>query len=390
MSLLLSNFYPKADAVLVTGNQTITGIKTFQNRPTVNGIGVLLQGEATAGGSIENAVYTTGSQTITGPKNFTARPTFNNLNLITTGDLLNLELNIEGALTSSTAFNGNRQIKRLPSLSDPAYGGTTVSGFLENMFFPYINVSLGLNAFTFKTYGFDTITSETFAGTINSTDDSITGISYMWSNTILSGPDVRTTFGNYSKSVNFASFPIIPTIYRTSTSTSDFKTRLYGTRNGVAFTQDSNTQRLRFEPAYYYGVSTNSALGVNITGLTIVNPSTYLNNAGSNYNIGGRPSFINGLQFTFNTTTPNGYIYFAYPDFQSPTESLNNWGPLNSNGGVMDSVTLFDYTAQFVDNGSTQSITLPTRSNLNYRIYRSDLLTPVNLPTTFTLNFKFV
>jgi hypothetical protein len=100
MSLLLSNFYPRADAVLVSGNQTISGVKNFserinvadirgigfggslrrfdpnsgqfysntaitldyfsrilsgnwrfQHRPTVSGIGVLLQGEAAAGGT---------------------------------------------------------------------------------------------------------------------------------------------------------------------------------------------------------------------------------------------------------------------------------------------------------------------------------------------------
>jgi hypothetical protein len=41
----------------------------FNNRPVVNGTGVLLQGEATAG-SIENVVYTTGDQTINGIKTF--------------------------------------------------------------------------------------------------------------------------------------------------------------------------------------------------------------------------------------------------------------------------------------------------------------------------------
>lgn len=45
-----------AGAVLVTGNQDITGVKNFQDRPTVNGTGVLLSGE----GSIGPTGYLTG------------------------------------------------------------------------------------------------------------------------------------------------------------------------------------------------------------------------------------------------------------------------------------------------------------------------------------------
>jgi len=56
--------------VYATGNQTISGAKTFVTRPTVNGTGVLLIGEATVGGSVSGVVYTTGNQTISGNKTF--------------------------------------------------------------------------------------------------------------------------------------------------------------------------------------------------------------------------------------------------------------------------------------------------------------------------------
>jgi hypothetical protein len=49
MSLLLSDFYPRAEAVLTTGNQTISGVKNFVVRPTVNRTGVLLSGELSPG-----------------------------------------------------------------------------------------------------------------------------------------------------------------------------------------------------------------------------------------------------------------------------------------------------------------------------------------------------
>ena len=42
------NFVDKASAVLITGDQNVSGIKNFYSRPTVNGTGVLLVGEGAA------------------------------------------------------------------------------------------------------------------------------------------------------------------------------------------------------------------------------------------------------------------------------------------------------------------------------------------------------
>tara|TARA_S200002703_G_scaffold159908_1_gene175386 strand:- start:1708 stop:3339 length:1632 start_codon:yes stop_codon:yes gene_type:complete len=53
----------------VVGDVIVSGNSSFQNRPTVNGTGVLLSGEG-GGGTIENVVFTTGDQEISGVKNF--------------------------------------------------------------------------------------------------------------------------------------------------------------------------------------------------------------------------------------------------------------------------------------------------------------------------------
>lgn len=80
----------------------------FKGRPTVNGSGVLLQGE---GGSVSvaNIVYTTGSQTISSSKNFTVRPTFNSINIPTVNEVVNLTSaqTVAGAknFTSRPQFN---------------------------------------------------------------------------------------------------------------------------------------------------------------------------------------------------------------------------------------------------------------------------------------------
>jgi hypothetical protein len=49
--------------VSLTGNQTISGVKTFASRPTVNGTGVLLSGEAVeSNGTINKMIKLTQSQ----------------------------------------------------------------------------------------------------------------------------------------------------------------------------------------------------------------------------------------------------------------------------------------------------------------------------------------
>ena len=62
-----------------TTNETISGIKTFASRPTVNGTGVLLIGESVNPATI---VYTTGNQTISGIKTFASFPTVNNTGIV--------------------------------------------------------------------------------------------------------------------------------------------------------------------------------------------------------------------------------------------------------------------------------------------------------------------
>jgi hypothetical protein len=67
--LVDGNFYAD-NLVYNTGNQNISGIKNFYSRPTVNGTGVLLSGEASNVTLPATVVYTTGNQTISGNKTF--------------------------------------------------------------------------------------------------------------------------------------------------------------------------------------------------------------------------------------------------------------------------------------------------------------------------------
>jgi hypothetical protein len=108
-------------AVYTTGNQTINGSKNFITRPTVNGSGVLLQGEDAGGEvNIQNVVYTTGNQTISGGITFINQTKVDSVNFIrnfiSTGGIYNhtasgvVELTITGVI-----FTGWNQASMNPS-----------------------------------------------------------------------------------------------------------------------------------------------------------------------------------------------------------------------------------------------------------------------------------
>jgi len=131
-----------------TGNQTISGIKTFVSRPTVNGTGVLLSGEAAS--LPITIVYTTGNQTISGNKSFV-----NNLEVQGTGifnaldlsnisqfdfsgtniSLINGNVNISGG---TLYISGNPVLTILPTTIVYTTGNQTISGtktFSANTYF---------------------------------------------------------------------------------------------------------------------------------------------------------------------------------------------------------------------------------------------------------------
>jgi hypothetical protein len=124
----LSSYYPRSNpsgyisdaslnnVVYTTGDQTISGFKTFASRPTVNGTGVLLIGEASNVTLPNTVVYTTGNQMISGTKTF-----LNNINVSGTGifnalDLNNIDIiSLSGVDISIT--NGNVALTNRPTVN---------------------------------------------------------------------------------------------------------------------------------------------------------------------------------------------------------------------------------------------------------------------------------
>jgi hypothetical protein len=301
------------------------GYLDVANRPMVRGTGVLLQGEAAAGGG-------------------------------------------------STSFYGDRPIKAVP-VNNTNYGGSTISGFLENMFFPFISGSVTLNSFPIFTYGINSLSSIQFTGNIILNDNTITGIAYLADNTILVGPSSRINGGPYGQ----PSPPFISLGTSLSASSSDiYRTRIYVQRDGQSSTINSSpSQRIRFEPRYYYGVSNNANLGASITTLTSSNPATYT------YSFNSKPSSV-----THSNFQPNGqYIYFAYPSPDSTQEGIINWG--NTLTSIFETNSNFEYITNYIQLDPI-TINFPTTNkNLQYRIYRSNNLLTLLPGQSFTLRFTF-
>jgi len=337
---------------------TDTGV-TFFSRPRVNGSGILLQGEASESTpNLTNVVFTTGDQTITGNKNFISRPTVNNTGIVLQGETLD-------------EFFGNRPIRRLP-VADTNYGGVTISGFLTNLFFPYLNTTIGLNPFSIYTYGIDSLSSINFNSTITSNDDTVTGLAAFRGLLRVGGIDPISVNGIQTISQTATLSPNV-----IATTTSSCLSRVYITRSGVSTNIASSNIAIRFEPRYYFGLSANTSLtSAQITGLqNIIGPNTHSNFY--NYAINVRPT---NLVATFNNPV-NQYLYLVYPGQEVSADSIKDWGSITS---IVDTVTFQQYTNEF-EALPNVTVNLGTKT-LIYRVHRSKLTWNIN--ASFNLQFN--
>lgn len=106
----------------------------------------------------QGAVLISGNQSISGIKEFKSRPTFNGSGLATTGEITQ---------ANNLAFNGARKITAdVIGLKDLTPGGSDVVTFLNNVFYPFVSGSITLNSFGTQELG-RTTNSINFVGTIN-------------------------------------------------------------------------------------------------------------------------------------------------------------------------------------------------------------------------------
>jgi len=113
----------------LTNNYVTKSNGQFNNRPTVNGTGVLLSGEA-AGGSVtlpSGILYTSGTQTISGSKTFTSTGIFNSGIDLNNSNLINVTPEIIN-VSSNFNISGNYSSRMIMANSAAEITGTIVSG----------------------------------------------------------------------------------------------------------------------------------------------------------------------------------------------------------------------------------------------------------------------
>jgi len=141
------------NVVYTTGNQTISGIKTFASRPTVNGTGFLLSGEAA---SLPNTVvYTTGAQIISGIKTFRNDLYFssgiydsnnkfilNNQNILLSGNDRTGTIGTPVLISAGLATQpGTINLKGNIALNSDVQSGTIVSVYNTGSTYPFIRTN---------------------------------------------------------------------------------------------------------------------------------------------------------------------------------------------------------------------------------------------------------
>ena len=356
-----SGILVQGDAVIPDSDAQLNSL-SFKNSSTFSGPGPYFRSRDQGSGIPSSIIINSEGEgmladfTVTGT-NFTTRPKVNGSGVLLQGEVL------------TTLFSGDRAIKQIPVVG-VNYSGTTISGFLENLFFPYQNVITNLNDFSIYRYGIDLTNNIIYTGSYQRRDDVVTGIAHMVGSNIINGP---TLVNNNDPIVNYSTN--VSLISQLSASTTEtYKTRIYVTRNGIPATGDSIPKRVRFEPVYFYGVSNNANLGTSIANLTNSTPSTYT------YGFGSKPSNV-----THAFQPNNQYIYFAYPSPDSTQEGIINWG--NTLSSIFETNTNFEYVGQY-SQLTPVTITFPFKS-LKYRIYRSNDLITLGAGQSLNLRFTF-
>jgi hypothetical protein len=203
---------------------------------------------STISGDFTNTVRTTGDQTISGQKTFGTRPIFNGSGLATTGEL-----------GGSTSFDGNRKITaNVIGFKDQTPGGVDVVTFLNNVFYPFISGSITLNSFTIQELG-TTITSIPFIGTINTGSLNLNQFTNVegYVNNVGRLPLLLPVVQNFNWSVD---------INLNSTSNNVYVKATGVNQNNTPIQIQSNTQSIIFEAPYYWGSGQDNLTSAQITG----------------------------------------------------------------------------------------------------------------------------
>lgn len=275
----------------------------------------------------QNVVYTTGNQTISGIKNFNSRPTFNGSGLALTGEL-------------GGAFNGNRIISaQVAGFQGLQPGGNDVVTFLNNVFYPFTQANIQLNSFPIQELG-KSIFNINYQGTITTGSLNLGLDINNWTpfaNNAEFPPVVATPSTNFNTIVNFGS-PLSNTV-------SNCFVRI-NTKNqaGNVITLNSNIQSIIFEAPTFAGSGIDN-LQNNIQNMKAVLSGQNPLGGNNGKTVTQKPS-----SFPVQVYTNNNWFYFVYPSGWGPLSRISNpqLGDFNINTDFIQGFTLLFLDNQIV------------------------------------------
>ena len=245
-----------------------------------------------------------------------------------------------GQGSGSDAFNGNRSVTR-GSLPNVNVGGTTVTEWLNNYFFPFISATVSLN--NLGTYEQGTKQNISFVGTLT-----------LNSETVISARRLLEVTGGTSVTIaTFDSNTGLTCTLSDVISSRSFRMSVDVGGNGTPTTVTSSIQQVGFIYPVFCGMSVSSSL------------------SGSALYSGLSKRITTSLNVDAALTGNAAYIYYAQPSTYAPLTSI-----IDSNGfNVFSSYTSYQ--------ASVTSVGLYSNWTANYTVYRSNLVTSSN-GLTFT------
>jgi len=307
----------------------------------------LLKSLATASSSngwkLENYVSTTGAQTVSGAKTFTNLITTNQFKMydIDAFDVSGVNINIndgqvnfknrpyvngsgvrllgegtDGTVNNAgtTAFDGNRSIKRSTFPYNLNVGGTNVVDFLENAFFPPVPAEISLNSYTLKdsNYGY----TVQIVGNIIQNNETFT-LGALTAKKAGTNEEVL-----FISSPNYGDFNYTSTTTISSDTTIDVSAIF---NNGVTTKTISISKDINFEYPFYYATGDSNSSFNNILYVD-ANPASSL-----------RPGVIKKLEEKSDKTitfTPTGnFMYALFPSSWGNATSIKDQNGLENIGG---------------------------------------------------------
>ena len=362
-------------AVLVSGNQNVSGLKNFTTRPTVNGSGVLLSGEVIGVGTdLSTTVRTTGNQTVSGVKAFISRPTVNGKGVLLSGEAGQIDLSSTVRTTGNQTISGVKSFTSLPNVNGiPLSTGIGAGGEFT------FNSTLPVKLAPGKTFGkyqdgdiiqaVGLTTSEVIRMAISEAINPTVNLTSTIGTIAFNQTNISVGL-NFNYVINSAPPATVSSVSLEWKRANENTWNVLSTNTGIGTFTHTSTNALRNTQAFNYRYIVTDSEGASTTRTHDKSVTAYVAPTVSNIVIGSNPALLGSVATTLageiRKNTPLTTLSQYRVEYLFVT-STNTWVTI---GGVQT----------IADNPSNQTFTinhsrneaLVDRSSLQYRIRVTD------------------